>query len=42
MDKKIITKYTWMKGVIVNKFSYFSTKTCVVGTQNNYLNETDF
>ena len=41
MDKKIITKYTWIKGVIINKVSKgakirnqkFSAKTCVVGTQ---------
>ena len=29
------------KSAELNSFSYFSTKTYVVGTQNNRLNETD-
>ena len=31
---------TGLKSANQNQFSYFSTKPCVVGTQNNRLNET--
>ena len=30
----------WLEGVLIVQFSYFSTKTCVVGTQKNRLIET--
>ena len=36
-------EYSWRKGlntIFENWFSYFSIKTCVVGTQKNRLNET--
>ena len=41
----IVATYCMITGLLVksaqrNFFSYFSIKTCVVGTQNNRLNET--
>ena len=37
--KKVVKNFIRLKCVTENHFSYFSTKTYVVGTQKNLLNE---